>query len=131
MFIKKFCIPRQSFINIINISNSLFSRKIQRFSFPLHHGLINIKQNDNYFYFNYDKQTSLKGSSNIHELNEGKLLVTIPCQNFECVLTTIKGSSIEIKWDTNDDMKSMVVKNNEPLSDVILCDVNGVLVFKK
>jgi hypothetical protein len=125
MFISRLRINQQSFVNILNVSNNLFFRKSQNFSFPLHKGNVNVCQDNNMLHLKYEHHGILKSfSSQIYELQEGKFVLSIPCQDYECVLTTTRGAYIKINWDNNDDLKNITLYNNDSF-DQILSSVIG------
>lgn len=130
MFIKRLHINQQSFLNILNVSNNLIFRKSQRFSFPLHKGTINFCQDNNMLHLKYEHHGVLKSfSSQIYELQEGKFVLSIPCQDFECVLTTTRGACIKINWDRNEDLKNLTLYNNESFDDLVPSVIGEVPSF--
>ena len=63
MFTRNIIISQQSFINIVNTSSTIFRKRIQKFSFPLHPGLMTIKHNrDETFsmYYNMKNNMNIK-----------------------------------------------------------------------
>lgn len=131
MFIKRLFINQQSFVNILNVSNSWLFRNSQKFSFPLHKGIIDIAQDNTMLHIKYNNKGVIKSyTSQIYELKEGKFILSIPCQDFECVLTTTQGSCIKVNWDQNDDLKNITLYNNEEFDNLVPCLTNEVPYLK-
>jgi len=120
MFTRNVVISQQSFINIVNTSSTIFRKRIQKFSFPLHPGLMTIKHNRNdtlNMYYNlHDKMNNKKNkinTTNMYKLHEGKLIVWIPHIDYEHVINCFDGANINVNWDQNDELRDLSLVNND------------------
>jgi hypothetical protein len=132
MFTRNIIISQQSFINIVNTSSTIFRKRIQKFSFPIHPGLMTIKHNrDDTFSMYYNMKNNMniknkKSTSKIHELHEGKLIVWIPHIDYEHVINCFEGANLNVNWDKYDELRDLSLVNNEDFNYMLPHMVNDV-----
>lgn len=133
MFTRSIIISQQSFINVVNTSSSIFRKRIQKLSFPLHPGLITI---NHYNHYNHNtinmfyNMSSKINTTKIHQLNEGRLFIRIPHIDYEYVINCYDDSNISVKWDENDDLRELSLVINEDFNNLTPCLVNEVPYLK-
>lgn len=133
MFTRNIVISQQSFINVVNTSSTIFRKRIQKFSFPLHPGFMTIKHNRNdtfSMYYNlHDKMNNKKNKINttkMHELHEGKLIVWIPHIDYEHVINCFEGANLNVNWDQFDELRDLSLVNNDDFNYMFPHMVNDV-----
>lgn len=128
MFTRNIIINQQSFVNIVNTSSTIFRKRIQKFSFPLHPGLITIRHNKNTFniFYKTNKTNSRISSTKLHELHEGKIVLWIPHIDYEHVINCFEGTNINVNWDKYDELRDLSLVNNDDFYNMFPSLINDV-----
>ena len=129
MFTRNIIISQQSFVNIVNTSSTIFRKRIQKFSFPLHPGLMTIRHNkdDTFNMFYKTNQTNRQiSTTKLHELNEGKLIIWIPHIDYEHVINCFEGANLNVNWDKYDELRDLSLINNDDFYNMFPSLINDV-----
>lgn len=130
MFTRNFRVVQPCFINILNYKSSLIRTRMQKFIFPLQPGNVIIKNNDRRFNMSFNYLNNKTHTTNYYELEKGDIRIVIPDLDYNCVLNFENGGNMYINWDKNDEVKDIVVINNEEFYNLVPCLINEVPYLK-